>query len=60
MSVNVEGKNVFESRILYLAKLSVENETLSHMQELRPFTTHRLFLKELLKQNKENPSKRKS
>ena len=52
MTENVEGKNVFEPTILYLAKLSIKTEAFSNKQDLEPFTTHRLFLKELLKQNK--------
>lgn len=47
---NAEGK-VFEPKILHLAKLSMKST-----DPLPP----RLVLKELLKQNKENPSERKS
>lgn len=52
MSAKRWGENVFEPRILYLAKLSMKTEAFSNMQELRPFTTYRPILEELLKQNK--------
>jgi hypothetical protein len=46
-------ENVFELKILYLAKLSVMSEAFFKHAK-RPFTNHKLFLKELSKQNKKD------
>lgn len=32
---NIEGKNVFEPKIFYLAKLLIESEAFSNMQEIK-------------------------